>query len=61
MFMVYFAGLDFTWLGFRRMNETSLRSGANEDCRETKEQNTEMPTVYSRSVGSGGFAARFAL
>jgi hypothetical protein len=31
VFMLYFAGLDFTWLGFRKMNETSLRTGANEN------------------------------
>lgn len=37
--MLYFAGLDFTWLRFRKMNETSLRSETNENYGVTKEQN----------------------
>lgn len=41
VFMLHFAGLDYAWLGFRKMNETSQRSGANEDYRITKEQNTD--------------------
>lgn len=45
VFMLHFAGLDFAWLGFRKMNETSLRSGANENYSVTEEQNTDANSI----------------
>lgn len=45
VFMLYFAGLDFARLGFRKMNETSLKSGAKENYNVTKEQNKDANSI----------------
>lgn len=60
MFMVHFAGLDFVWLGHRKMNETSLRS---DQMRITvlHRRRIQMQTVFSSCVGYGGLMVCLAL